>query len=134
MLRDFCEISKSEYDDFVGLKFIDGQPRITFPRGFHLVDDEEQTRKDIIRLFATIQKFSGRKEGLLNNTIEGETSLTFPILSYQYIIKDFLAHGYYIERETQYQDGKKGKLNWKRTIQHQQPSNQNSRVLCKREL
>lgn len=129
MLRDFCTISKSEYDDFVGLKFVEGQPRITFPRGFHLVDDEEQTRKDIIRLFATIQKFSGRKEGLLNNTIEGETSLSFPILSYQYIIKDFLAHGYYIERETQYKDGKRGKLNWKRTIQNKKPVYNNGNLV-----
>lgn len=129
MLRDFCTISKSEYDDFVGLRFVEGQPRITFPRGFHLVDDEEQTRKDIIRLFATIQKFSGRKEGLLNNTIEGETSLTFPILSYQYIIKDFLAHGYYIEHETQYKDGKKGKLNWKRTIQNKKPVYNNGNLV-----
>ena len=129
MLRSFCTVSKSEYDDFVGLKFIDGQPRITFPRGFHLVDDEEQTRKDIIRLFATIQKFSGRKEGLLNNSFEGESSLSFPILSYQYIIKDFLAHGYYIERESQYKNDKKGKLNWKRTIQHKKPIYNNGNLV-----
>lgn len=129
MLRSFCTVSKSEYDDFVGLKFVDGQPRITFPRGFSLVDDEEQTRKDIIRLLATIQKFGGRRDGLRNKTIEGETSLSFPILSYQYIIKDFLAHGYYIEHETQYKDGKKGKLNWKRTIQNKKPVYNNGNLV-----
>lgn len=116
MLCDFCTVSKSEYDDFVGLKFVGGQPRVIFPRGYRLSNDENQTRKDILRLLATIQKFSGRHEGSMINSLEGEVNLSFPILSYQYIIKDFLTHGYYIEQETQYKDGSRGKINWKRTI------------------
>lgn len=121
MLNDFCVVSKSEYDEFVGLKFENGQPKVTFPRGFRLSNDENQTRRDILRLLATIQKFSGRQEGTTVNSLDGEIQLTFPILSYQYIIKDFLANGYYIERETQYIDGTRGKINWKRTIQKKQP-------------
>ena len=97
MLKDFCVVSKSEYDDFVGLKFEDGQPKVTFPRGFRLSNDESQTRKDIVRLLATIQRFSGRQEGSSSSSLNGDAQLTFPILSYQYIIKDFLANGYYIE-------------------------------------
>lgn len=121
MLSDFCIVSKSEYDEFVGLKFENGQPKVTFPRGFRLSNDENQTRKDILCLLATIQKFSGRQEGTSTNSTDGEISLFFPILSYQYIIKDFLAHGYYIESETQYKDGTKGKTNWKRTVQKKRP-------------
>ena len=70
MLKDFCMVSKSENDDFVGLKFIDGQPRITFPRGFRLSNDENQIRKDILRLLATIQRFSGRHEGSTNTSLD----------------------------------------------------------------
>ena len=43
------------------------------------------------------------------------------LLSYQYIIQDFLAHGYYIEKEVQYAEATKGKISWKRTIQQQRP-------------
>lgn len=129
MLNDFCTVSKSEYDDFVGLKFIDGQPRITFPRGFRLSNDENQIRKDILRLLATIQRFSGRHEGSINNSLEGEINLSFPILSYQHIIKDYLAHGYYVECETQYKDGTRGKINWRRTVQKKQPIYNNGNIV-----
>lgn len=121
MLNEFCVVSKSEYDEFVGLKFENGRPKVTFPRGFRLSEDETQTRKDIVRLLATIQRFSGKKEGTMPNSLDGDFHLNFPMLSYQYIIKDFLANGYYIERETQYFDGVKGKINWKRTVQKKQP-------------
>ncbi len=129
MLKDFCMVSKSEYDDFVGLKFIGGQPRITFPRGFRLSNDENQIRKDILRLLATIQRFSGRHEGSTNTSLDGEINLSFPILSYQHIIKDYLAHGYYVERETQYKDGTRGKINWKRTVQKKQPVYNNGNIV-----
>lgn len=129
MLNDFCAVSKSEYDDFVGLKFEDGQPKVTFPRGFRLSNDESQTRKDIVRLLAVIQRFSGRQEGASTSSLEGDVQLTFPILSYQYIIKDFLANGYYIEKETQYIDGTRGKINWKRTVQKKQPVYNNGNVV-----
>lgn len=129
MLKDFCMVSKSEYDDFVGLKFINGQPRITFPRGFRLSNDENQIRKDILRLLATIQRFSGRHEGSTNTSLDGEINLSFPILSYQHIIKDYLAYGYYVERETQYKDGTRGKINWKRTVQKKQPVYNNGNIV-----
>ena len=129
MLKDFCVVSKSEYDDFVGLKFEDGRPKVIFPRGFRLSNDESQTRKDIVRLLAAIQRFSGRQEGSSTSSLDGDIQLTFPILSYQYIIKDFLANGYYIERETQYVDGTRGKINWKRTVQKKQPAFNNGNLV-----
>ena len=129
MLNDFCVVSKSEYDDFVGLKFEDGRPKVTFPRGFRLSNDESQTRKDIVRLLAAIQRFSGRQEGSSTSSLNGDVQLTFPLLSYQYIIKDFLANGYDIERETQYIDGTRGKINWKRTVQKKQPAFNNGNLV-----
>ena len=129
MLCDFCVVSKSEYDDFVGLKFVNGMPRVTFPRGFRLSNDEEQTRRDILHLLAAIQKFSGRQEGTSASSISGEEVLSFPILSYQYIIKEYLAHGYYVERESQYNDASRGKINWKRTLQKKQPVYNNGNLV-----
>ena len=129
MLKDFCVVNRSEYDEFVGLKFEDGRPKVTFPRGFRLSNDESQTRKDIVRLLAAIQRFSGRQEGSSTSSVVGDGQLTFPILSYQYIIKDFLANGYYIERETQYIDGTRGKINWKRTVQKKQPVYNNGNLV-----
>ncbi len=129
MLCDFCEISKSEYDDFVGLKFLNGKPKVFFPRGFSLSADEVQNRKDILRLLSTLQKFSDRNEGSANKTFDGVTNVSFPILSYQYIIKDFLLNGYYVEKEPLYKTDTRGKINWKKTVQNCKPIYNNGNVV-----
>lgn len=116
-------------DNFVGLKFFDGKPLVIFPRGYELSNDEDTIRHDIIRLIATIQKFSGRYEGTIIKNSTGDTSLSMPFLSYQYVICDFLAHGYYTENEVNYIENTKGKINWKRTIQKQQPKINNGNVV-----
>ena len=129
MLNGFCTVSTSEHDDFVGLRFVEGKPKVTFPRGFRLSNDDNQVRKDILRLLSCIQKFSGRREGSTNTSFNGEVNLTFPILSYQNIIKDFLVHGYYIENENQYKDGTRGKVNWRRTVQNKKPVYNNGNLV-----
>ena len=89
MLKEICSISKFD-DDFVGLRIIDGYPHITFPRGFSLSTDEEELRKDIVRLLTTIQRFSGRQEGCRMSNSSGENLLDFPFLSCQYLIYNFI--------------------------------------------
>ncbi len=129
MLRDFCTTTEYENDDFVGLKFYNGIPKIVFPRGYNLSSDENQSRKDILRLLSTIQKFGGRREGSTHKSADGELDISFPILSYQYIIKDFLSNGYYVEQETQYKDDVRGKISWKRTVQRKQPVYNNGNLV-----
>lgn len=130
MLNEICKVTNSEQlDDFVGLRFINGKPLVIFPRGFRLNDDEQQLRKDILRLLATINKFSGRREGEKTKNKAGEIDLAMPIQSYQYIIFDFIAHGYYVEKEVRYIEDTKGKINWKRTIQKKKPQINNGNVV-----
>ncbi len=120
MLRELCRIVSSD-EDFVGLRFIDGHPEVVFPRGYNLATDDKEVRHDIIRLLSAIQRFGNRHEGDRNKNFEGEENLEFPIQSYQFIIFDFLQNGYYTEREVQYIESQRGKINWKRTIQMEQP-------------
>lgn len=129
MVREYCRVSEFEGDDFVGLKYVDQRPMVVFPRGFCLSEDERQLRRDVLRLLSTIAKFSGHREGekICNHT--GDITLSFPFLSYQYVIYDFLAHGYYTENEVRYVEQPRGKINWKRTIQQEQPQIENSNVV-----
>lgn len=131
MLNEICMVSNQEQpDDFVGLRFVNGKPNVIFPRGYRInINDEDQLRKDIVRLMATINKFSGRREGETTRNKAGEYDLNMPILSYQYIIYDFLSHGYYTEKEVHYVENTKGKINWKRTIQKEQPQINNGNVV-----
>lgn len=120
MLKDYCTVCNWSDDGFIGIQFQDGLPRISFPRGYTISDDDASIRKDILGLITILRRFSSKREGQ-NNADDGENRTAFPILSYLYIIKDFIAHGYYTENEVDYYLNNRGMINWKRTIQQIQP-------------
>ena len=120
MLKDYCSVCNYADDGFVGIRFRDRQPHVFFPRGYTISEDDNAVRKDIINLIAVLKKFSSQNEGQ-NRIGAGEEQTGFPILSYQHVIRDYLAHGYYTETETEYQKNSRGKINWKKTIQKIRP-------------
>jgi len=128
MLKDCCSVCNFADDGFIGIGFQDGIPRVSFPRGYKLSESDEDIRKDILGLITVLQRFSNQREG--DNRIgKGEDQTAFPILSYQYVIKDFIAHGYYTEHEVEHRLSDHGKINWKRTIQQVQPQIDNDNVV-----
>lgn len=119
MLKQYCHTSKETSDLFVGIRFIDGKPSIIFPHGFSLSDDDSECRKDVFRLLAVLQSFSEHREGEYNKRKDSNIT-SLPLSSYQFIIQDYLSHGYYTENEIRYLQAQRGKINWKRTIQQEQ--------------
>lgn len=128
MLREYCKTSSETADLFVGIRFVDGVPEVVFPHGYHISDEDKDCRKDIFRLIAVLQRFTDHKEGNKSNRNK-DTIVSFPISSYQYIILDFLEHGYYTEREIKYVSSQRGKINWKRTIQQETAQIDNGNVV-----
>ena len=128
MLRDCCSVCNFADDGFIGILFQDGLPHVSFPRGYTLSEDDDTVRKDILGLITILQRFNNQREGQ-NRTSEGEDQTAFPILSYQYVIKDYIAHGYYTEHEIEHRLDDHGKINWKRTIQQIQPQVDNGNVV-----
>lgn len=128
MLRECCSVCNFADDGFIGIQFQDGLPHVSFPRGYTISDDDDAVRKDILGLIAILQRFSNQREGQ-NRIGDGEDQTAFPILSYQYVIKDFIAHGYYTEHEVEHRLNDRGKINWKRTIQQVQPQVDNGNVV-----
>lgn len=119
-MKNYCVVDENPTDGFVGIRFHDGVPEVVFPRGFDISDDEIECRKDIFRLLTVLRRFSSKKDG--QNAHEGNQLVSsIPLLAYQHILFDFLAHGYYVENETRYISGSKGKIHWKRTIQQEKP-------------
>lgn len=128
MLKDCCSVCNFADDGFIGIQFQDGLPHVSFPRGYTISDDDDAVRKDILGLITVLQRFSNQREGQ-NRIGGGEDQTAFPILSYQYVIKDFIAHGYYTEHEVEHRLNDRGKINWKRTIQQVQPQVDNGNVV-----
>ena len=128
MLKECCSVCNFADDGFIGIHFKDGSPHVSFPRGYTISEDEDAIRKDILGLMAVLQRFSNQHESQSISN-KGNNQTVFPILSYQYIIKDFITHGYYTEHEVEHRLDDHGKINWKRTIQQVQPQVDNGNVV-----
>ena len=120
MRKGYCITSDESPDSFVGIRFHEGVPEVVFPHGFIISDDEKERRRDVFKLLSVLQRFTDKRDGERAKCPEKNLT-SLPLTSYQYIIQDFLAHGYYTEREIRYIEDVKGKINWKKTIQHEQP-------------
>lgn len=129
MLREYCRESSKESDYFVGIKYIDGIPSVLFPHGFNISNDERELRRDIFRLLAVLSDYSKHRDGEQTITANNLDSTIPPIADYIYIMQDFLSKGYYTEKELRFISSLKGKINWKRTLQNEQPYIDNGNVV-----
>ena len=128
-LKERCHINKnSESDTFVGIQCVNGDITINFPLGYNLAQGGKDLRKDILLLFSTLAKHTRRKDSEILGQAVSFDEVDFPVQSYMYLIKDYIAKGYYQEQEVTYKTSKKGKINWNRTIKTQRPYVQDHEV------
>lgn len=115
--------AKTEYkDEFVGIKYENGQLRIFFPLGFTAATTDEQRRKDVLNLIGVLTAFGDSKDSFIENVnYSNKTEVKFPVHAYLYIIRDFLTNGYYSEKEVVYTKSQNGKINWAKTIKKIRP-------------
>lgn len=122
-LRKICRVTTNiGRDTFVGIKSEGCGISVCFPLGYHISDNDEELRQDIIKLIAVLSKYSNNKEQrLITNQIQRSETVDFPIQAYMFIISDYMKNGYYIENEVRYKGNRRGKINWSRTIKYQKP-------------
>lgn len=90
-IRSKCRVnSNCEKDTFVGLRCSDGDISINFPIGYHISEDDNELRKDIMLLFTTLSANTKRKESDVLRQGNAFDEMEFPFQSYLYLIKDFL--------------------------------------------
>ena len=120
-LNNRCKIfTQTDNDTFIGLKTDDKNSNVFFPIGFNLSDSDKDIRQDILKLFNILKEFGEKQYPLMNKqTINKD--IKFPINAYLNIINYFIENGYYIEKYPIYKNGCSGKINWKKTIQKQNP-------------
>ena len=127
-LFDRCHVNTNiENDVFVGILKKDDYYEVDFPLGYHLSTDEKGLRKDILSLMNILTKYCDKKESKLYSDSRNH-AIGIPVQAYLYIIKDFLEHGYYKEREIYHRVAKRGKINWRKTIKIQRPMVQDNEV------
>ena len=135
MLEDLIRIHSvtGKIDDsFIGIKIRNSIVDFYYPETYDLADyitDLKQFRKDVLAILKTIEiaKTLSADKAKIESSFSRNN---FAMLSYLWIIKDYLENGFYINREKDLRINQKGKINWKRTIQGQ-PIVSNGNVIYK---
>lgn len=104
-------------DSFVGLKTIGNEIHVFHPECYAIDINSPEIREDILALLKTVSiaKTASIEHSKAYNTHNKDGD--FALFSYIWIIKDYLSHGFYVNREKVYQINENGKINWKKTMQ-----------------
>jgi hypothetical protein len=138
VLSDICHVyGKDEYyssdltpEDrrFVGMRILNNKPSVWFPIGYRLSIDDKGKRKDILSLLNVLRRTLRENNRTTISNLNGNND-QYSLLSYQRIILDFLANGYYKERERSYLQNRAGKISWGRTIKKIKPIIQDENII-----
>lgn len=113
------EVTGKIDDSFVGIKIKGNEIHLYHPELYELDLDSKDFRNDVIDLIRTIS---------IAKTLSLETNLSynshvkdgeFALLSYLWLINDYMKNGFYINREKLFKVNQKGKVQWKKTFETQ---------------
>lgn len=124
-LISFCHVNTNEDGDrFVGIRMENNRPKVCFPIGYQLPDNDKEIRADIIHLVRVLNEFTSKQERLIpkTNSILTE-NIEFPFNAYRTVIEYYFSNDgkYYSETEQVYATSYTGKKNWPRTIKKHNP-------------
>ena len=106
-------------DSFIGLKIIGNEIHFYYPESYCFNLESSDVRKDVIDLLHTISLAKkGSKEFIQTYNTHNQDG-EFALMSYLWVINDFLSNGFYTNRERIYKANQSGRVNWKRTLQSQ---------------
>lgn len=132
-LRDHCHVDTNEDGDrFVGVKADSTNAVIYFPMGYQLPDDDDELRRDVKNLFEVLAAFTDRNDKVLHmDKFTAPQTVDFPIQAYLNVINYYLDHNgtYYNESEPVYRIDRKGKPDFKRTMQKVKPIMQGGNLI-----
>ena len=110
-------VTNEEQNSFVGLRIRNGEIHFHYPESYHLAKQEDRKafRHDVVNIIRTISLAKSKANISFNNDNGVAQNDQFAIMSYLWIIRDYLSNGYYRNSEKIYRTNGKGKVNWKKT-------------------
>lgn len=114
-------VTNEENNSFVGLRIKNEEVHFYYPESYDLasIDNIKAFRNDVINIIHTI--ILAKSKSTQNNSTDNGTAQTeqFALMSYLWIIRDYLSNGYYRNSEKIFKTNVKGKINWKKTLETQ---------------
>ncbi|MEG1474716.1 MAG: LlaJI family restriction endonuclease [Longicatena sp.] len=105
---------------FVGLRIVNNLMEVHIPNSFAISNGEREQKLDILAILNTLKL--GNKEYFVTTLgFEKQNPALWAFDSYFWIIRDYLNNGIYTERQKSSVINGAGKINWKQTIQNNDP-------------
>lgn len=116
----YHKVTNKVDDSFIGIKIKNNRIDFYYPETYNFDESSiEKSREDVLAILQTITIAKTHS----NSKVKVESSFSnnnaIPLLSYLWIIKDFLMNGFYINREKIIKKNQRGKVDWKRTLSGQ---------------
>lgn len=107
-------------DSFIGIKIKNDRIDFYYPETYNFDEISiEKSRNDVLAILQTISIVKTHSSLKVKIESSFSNNEAIPLLSYLWIIRDYLMNGFYINREKVYKRNQKGKIDWKRTINGQ---------------
>lgn len=114
---NFYPVTNKIDDSFVGIRIHNDRIDFFYPETYNLdTSSVEKYRNDVIAILQTISLAKTRVPAKAKIESSFSNNRALPIVSYLWIIRDYLMNGFYVNRERILKRNQKGKVDWKRTI------------------
>ena len=123
--------SGDDNDSFVGVKIKDNNVYFYYPQTYSFDENKKDIRNDILSVLRTISltKTSSKEKNFYFQ--EKANNSEYAIDSCLWIINDYFNNGLYIHREKLYKKNQHGRIDWKKTIQNDNPIISNGNLVYK---
>lgn len=113
--------TNEDNNSFVGIRIKSDRIDFHYPESYDLspISDIKSFRRDLLSILRTISLAKTTSSPLSTTENAAGKDNNFALISYLWIIRDYLANGFYRNQEKHYRLNGKGKVNWKKTLETQ---------------
>lgn len=114
------KVTNKTDDSFVGLRIKNNVIDFYYPETYNLNKNSlEELRQDILSILNTISLAKTHSDSKVRIESTFSNTDVLPLLSYLWMIRDYLQNGFYVNKEKIFKTNQRGKVNWKRTLNTQ---------------
>lgn len=117
---NYHKVTNKVDDSFIGIKIKNNRIDFYYPETYNFDESSiEKSREDVLAILQTISIAKTHSDSRIKVESSFSNNEAIPLLSYLWIIRDYLMNGFYINREKVLKKNQRGKVDWKRTLNGQ---------------
>lgn len=117
---NYHKVTNKVDDSFIGVKIKNNKIDFYYPEAYHFDDSSvENSRNDVLAILQTIAIAKTHSDSKIKVESSFSNNEAIPLLSYLWVVRDYLMNGFYVNREKVIKKNQRGKVDWKRTLSGQ---------------